>query len=660
MQFYRLIKPLWAQPMIGSGKNKKPNPDFIEAIEGPNTIEDCNLTDEFIKEKNAAGYNVYWFPNHPSESPYQTDVKYLSGKYIDVFDYVFVDMDLKDGVYKTKEDFYNKLREFPVKPTLTLDSGNGVHAYWKMEDLTRDTFVITQLALLKYFNTDDSVWTVLQLMRYPGSKNTKRHKDYVQTTTVADITTGACYKMSDLPKEIYTAVDEESARKAKVHLDRLDGKISTELTEEVDLDSLPKSFVSLMESNKTARDLFNDPKGSYGDRSGADMKLANLLYSKNFSKQDALVVLSNTQKALEKGPHRKEYAFNTIDKVYTDRSKNQFKTVSQIISSSSSQILPPRVLGPDYLDTRVLGKPWRKKELLGLIAGSGVGKTAKALNMIKCIIENNADQNQVFIFYSLEMPAMSVIERWIQLVGDKSPLTDKLYVIDNYDENGLPRNIGLQEIYNFSMDIKKSTGADLGAIVIDHIHLISPMIDPNKQPNFGTFAEYGGYGEKQKLGLGAICSNLKSLVNSLDTFGIILTQTTKEKGVGDTPIGKDGAYGISQYEWIMDRILTIWQPLMRVQKLTDLRFLAFQYVKIREKHKDDKIFENDPKLLLYDLGTGNLSIPDQDQYQVFRELLPQANEARQALQKKESNAYSVQLDLNEVDQLIKNNLQVVK
>jgi hypothetical protein len=545
---------------------------------------------------------------------------------------------------------------------MTVDSGNGVHAYWKISDLTRDKYVFTQFALLRHFNTDDSVWTVLQLMRYPGLKNTKKHQAYIQTDLNKDLSSGQAYTFDQIPKEIFNMLTPEDATKAQTHVDRLDGKHVDTLTQQVDVDQLPDSFVDLMEKDQKIAHLFNDPKAAYGDRSGADMKLANILYSKGFSKQDALAVLSNTQKALEKGLHRQDYAFNTIDKVYIDRTKNHFKTASQMISAAANgeSILPPKIHGPGYLDFKVLGKPWRRRELLGLIAGSGVGKTAKALNIIKETIANNPSNNDVYIFYSLEMPAINVIERWVTLVGDNSPLTDRLYVIDNYDEKGLPRNIGLQEIYNFTADIKKSTGSEIGAIVVDHIHLVSPIIDSNKEPKFGTFAEYGGgFSDKQKLGLGAICSHLKSLVNSLNTFGIILTQTTKEKGVGDTPIGKDGAYGISQYEWIMDRILTIWQPLMRVQANTPLRFLAFQYVKIREKHKDDKIFENDPKLLTYDMSTGNLTIPTAQEYEVFKNLLPEANAAREAIQKKTSNAYSIQLDLADIDSKIKN-LTVVK
>jgi len=84
--YYRLIKPSWGKRYI----KEEENPDFVRNVKGPNIYEGC-FSQEELAEKNAEGYNIYWFPNHPSESPYTKDHKYLSGKDIDVFDFVFVE-----------------------------------------------------------------------------------------------------------------------------------------------------------------------------------------------------------------------------------------------------------------------------------------------------------------------------------------------------------------------------------------------------------------------------------------------------------------------------------------------------------------------------------------------------------------------------------------
>lgn len=649
MQFYRLVKPKWAQPTLANGE---PNPDFIEAIDGPNTHEGCGFTPEFLQEQNAKGYNIYFFPNHPSRDVYAEGVKYLNGKNIDVFNFVFVDMDLKDGKYKTKDDFLHVLLQFPLKPTLVVDSGNGVHAYWRVTDLERSAYVITSLALINHFKTDPSIWTVLQLMRVPQYYNTKRYKDYVQARILEEHSSGASYSIKDFPQEIYQ-LDEKTITKAQNHVNRLEGKVEIDFGKEVNVDEIPDKFVDLMLQNPEIANIFRDPKGTVGDRSSADMKLANILFNRGFNVNEALAVISNTQKALEKGSHRRDYAQMTVGKVYSDRPKHKFKTISEYMRDEANKVLEPQIFGPYYLDYDVLGEPWRRKELLGIIAGSGIGKTAFALNIIRDIIKNNPHNDDVYVFFSLEMSKGQVIKRWLKLVGENSPLADRLYVIDTQDEKGMPSPMGLQEMYEFMTEIKQVTGKHIGAFVVDHFHIISSHINIHKKPNFGIKSEQNtGYGDVQNLSLNGLATQLKSLVKIFDSFGIILTQTTKEKGAGDLPIGRDGAYGCSQYEWIMDRILTIWQPLMRVQHLSKTAFLAFQYAKMREKHSNDKIKEYDPKLLTYDMASGNLNTTTSDQYQEFIALLPQANEARENMIKKKPSSYSIQLNLGGVKEAL--------
>lgn len=648
MQFYRLVKPRWAQPTLSNGE---PNPDFIEAIDGPNTHEGCGFTPEFLREQNAKGYNIYFFPNHPSTDVYKTGVKYLNGRNIDVFNFVFVDMDLKDGKYASKEEFLQVLLQFPLKPTLVVDSGNGVHAYWRVTDLNRASYVITSLALINHFKTDPSIWTVLQLMRVPQYFNTKRHGDYVEAKILEECSTGNVYSIKDFPQTLYQ-LDEKIVVKAQNHINRLEGKVEIDLGKDINADELPDSFVQLMLENPEVARLFHDPK-SVGDRSSADMKLANILFNKGLDVREALAVISNTQKALEKGAHRRDYASLTVSKVYSDRPKHKFKTISEYMRDEAHKVLEAQIFGPHYLDYGVLGEPWRRKELLGVIAGSGIGKTAFALNIIRDIIQNNPHNDDVYVFFSLEMSKGQVIKRWLKLVGENSKLADRLYVIDTQDEKGMPSPVGLQEMYEFMSEIKQVTGKHIGAFVVDHFHIISSHINIHKKPNFGIKSEQNtGYGDVQNLSFNGLATQLKSLVKIFDSFGIILTQTTKEKGAGDLPIGRDGAYGVSQYEWIMDRILTIWQPLMRVQHLSKTAFLAFQYAKMREKHPKDAIKEYDPKLLTYDMTSGNLNTTTSDQFQEFTSLLPQANEVRENMVKKKPSSYSIQLNLDGIKEAL--------
>lgn len=661
MSFYRLIKPDWGKPKLDNGN---PNPKFVKEIVGPNTFEGFNLTEEFLRQKNQEGYNVYFFPNHPSKDVYSEGVKSLSGKHIDVFNFIFVDMDLKDKVYDSKESFLTIVSNFPIKPTMVVDSGNGVHVYWSISGLTRDEYVFAQLALIKHFSTDESVFTTLQLMRMPGFNNTKKHDSYIEAKVLTEYSSNNSYTLDQFPKEVFQALSQEDIKRGQAHLDRLDGKLVINAPEFVNIDEIPEKFFSFINEpkNQESFNIWMEPKGPpYHDRSRNDMKLANTLFKNNFNKKEALAVLSNTQKALSHA-NRRHYAETTIDKVYTDKLNSKFLTVGQRNRTiNEDQNLGSLVKTSWWVDTAVLGNPWRKRELTGLIAGPGVGKTSVTLKWIKDAIENNPDNDDIYVFFSLEMSIGEVVTRWNNLVGKNSPLADRLYVIGNETENFEPRNIGMQEILEDCQELKKLTGKNIGIMAIDHIGLISKHIDIRKKHTFGIDSEQNnGYGNIRTLGMNSIAKQMKPLCKQLDCHIILLTQTTKEKGVGDLPIGKDGAYGISDYENIMDRIVTVWQPLKLVQAQTKLRFMAWQYVKIRSKHINDQIQTDQPKVMVYDLATGDINPTTSEQFEEFMKLYPGTIEIRDAMIKKKGGiGYSIHLN-PAVHNKVKNILGITK
>lgn len=640
--FFRLIKSNWGKQYI----NDEINPGFVRDIPGPNIYEGC-FDEQYINDKNQVGYNIYFFPNHPASNIYTNEKKFLSGKDIDTFNYVFVDMDLKDKIYKSKEAFYDKLATFKLLPTMTIDSGHGVHAYWSVSDLSRDAYVMIQLSLISHFKSDASIWTTLQLMRYPGSLNTKESNNFRSVVDIQKLCSGKSYTVASLLVEL-PPLTEFQQNKMVNHLNKLEGNSIVHISEDINVDELPDSFIDLMYNNDQIYQLFTNPTEFYGDRSSADMKLVNILYNQGISKNDAFAAISNSQKALSKGIHRFEYSIGTVDKAYVDRTKNKFQTVDQKLKNNIQSKAGDPVFGPGFLDC--LYHKWKKKQVMGLIAGPGIGKTSLTLYAFKEMIKNNKDNDDVFIFFSLEMPEEDIISAWTLLIGNDSELNKRLYVIGNEDENDEPRNIGIQQIQEYAEDIKKATGKNIAAVAIDHIGVLSTVIDMTKKYTFGGDQEPPRYGSNiRTLTINNLCTQMKDLAKLLDTFLIVLTQTTKAKGVGDIPVEKDGAYGISQYENIMDYILTVWQPLMRVQSLTDHYFLAWQYAKIRKKHKNDRVQTQQHKLLTYDMDSGNLKTPTESEYMVFVELLPAAMEARETSEKKKCSSYSKSLSIEELD-----------
>ncbi len=275
------------------------------------------------------------------------------------------------------------------------------------------------------------------------------------------------------------------------------------------------------------------------------------------------------------------------------------------------------------------------------------------MKIVKDTIENNPNNDDVFVFISLEQPEQEIVQRWVKLVGNDSPLADRLYVIGNEDEKGEPRNIGIQEIFEYCSDIKKTTGKEIGILSVDHFGIISKHIDTRKKQTFGVSSEKDtGWGDVRVISPNLLATQMKSLAKMLNTFVIVLSQTTKDKGQGDLPIDKDGAYGISQFENIMDYIITIWQPLMRVQNRCQHYFLAWQYAKIRHKHENDKVKTHQQKLLTYVMSTGDLRPPTNDEYSIFSSLIPEAAVARENLSKKKGNIeYSKSIDLLDLQKI---------
>lgn len=622
------------------------NKNFVEEIPGPDVLEG-NFDFEFVQKKNQEGYNAYWFPNHPSDL---ADGIKASGKHIDKFEYCFIDMDLKDGVYNSKKEFLDKIEEFDLQPSLVVDSGNGIHVYWKIGNLTRQSYVEAQFRLINYFQTDESIWTVLQLMRVPGTYNTKTHNEFKETIIHESMSSREIYGIDDL-LEFLPDILPTQELKMERHIAKMDGTYENKFVKTVDPDKLPDKFKKILNdpTSKMSK-LFKDPIETHGDRSGADMKLCNLLFNKDFTREEAFQVMLNTQKARER-VDREDYAATMVEKVYTDRVQYTVPSVSNRIKSGFKKDDATRIYGPPYFDCMTKG--WRRKQVLGIVGAEGIGKTSVTLDIFKFLAQQNPDD--IYLFFSLEMTEGEIVEELTNRIAENEELHDRVYVVANEDDEGNPRHIGLQEIYWYVKDMEKSTGKKVAAIAIDHVSIIGRVINTQKQPDFNLQANAEvGWGEKRTMSLETICGWLKTLAKMLDTFIILQSQTTKEKGgQGDIPITGNAAYGISHFNWYCDYVMGIWQPIRRMYKETDLRVLAWQYSKIRGKRKDDLVQVYDYRLLAFDEYTYEYrSLTDQEEEE-FGNCLMVANKIRKMEEKKQLGGHSYKNSLKRLETILK-------
>ena len=589
MTVYRLIPPKWLPG--------------LPILEG-------RYTDIQIKKYNQQGYNVYFLPNYPSQ--YESGV--IDGTMIDTFDYVFVDMDVKDGIY-TKDSFLEKVAEIAITPTQVVDSGNGIHVYWKLTNLDGMSYLRFQRRLIRLFNTDDSLATLYQLMRKPGTLNTKIKDAPVECVSLYEDSVSYTSEQFD---KLLPAISKEDEAYCLDHYNRTFNidQDQTEIKEE-----LPAKFGKLVRDNAEASELFANQSE---DRSKNDFRLGHLLLANGFTREEALSVLINSAKASQRAPiHRRNYALNIVNKIWTFEADENDLDLSDSVADilmQTEKLEGERFPCYRWIDNTECG--FRLGHVLGLVAGSGVGKTTLALNMFKGFVAANPNYDHFFI--PLEQPAQEIAKRWKNMCGEDTTLHKKVHIISNYDKKGTFRDLSLADIKNYILKYKKKTGRQVGCVVIDHI---------------GVLCNTNRLGQDE--GVKQIAKDMKSLAIETNTFVIMQSQTSREKaGVGDLELNKDAAFGTSVFENFCDYLVTLWQPVKQMYSKGAPTVMAFKFCKIRHKNQlKDVIKEDVPYTMYFNPETELVRQITQDEEKSFTFFLQQAINKRKADRKTEIIPY---------------------
>lgn len=594
----RAILPSWATQKF---------PDRRRVVEG-------ELNETKIKKLNELFYNIYYLPNHPTN---YDSTRNVEGSDIDTFKYVFVDMDLKEGKYPSKDAFYEALGYADIPPSRVVDSGNGVHVYWQVSDLDAMSYLKLQRRLMRKFNTDEAVGQIFQLMRLPGTVNTK-HEDKMSLCEEL-ITENIVYTCEQLDALLFQLTHEDE-QYCQDHFNKTYSL--TDETVKID-DKLPAKFGALLKSSKEVKEIWT---GNTDDRSKGDFRIGHIMFASGFTKEEATSVLVNSAKAMARGPkHRVTYALNIIDKIWTyelepEKTPKLSCSVKEILSRGEAAIKGIRFACNALLDNTVHG--FRLGQVIGLVAGSGVGKTTMAMNMFRWFTELNPEYDHFFV--SLEQPDNEIADRWRTICQQDDRLHDKVHVLSNYTPEGEFRHLSLDDIKDYLLEFKKSTGRQIGTCVIDHI---------------GALKKQSKNGENQALV--DICHQMKAFAVQTNTMVIMQSQAPREKaGIGDIELNKDAAYGTVFFESYVDYLLTIWQPLKRVYSKGAPTVMAFKFCKIRHKNQqEDAIKEDICYQLMLDTQTQRLRELTQTEETSAKFHLNQATNARKQDRKTEIIPY---------------------
>lgn len=600
MKLCRLIAPEWTI------KENKISQRVLEGL----------FSDTQLKAYNKQGYNVYYLPNYPSD--YQKGVT-VEGSHIDTFEYVFVDCDLKDGTYASKDDFLEALGISGILPSRVVDSGNGIHSYWRVINLDAMAYLRFQRRLLRLFSTDEAVGQLFQLMRLPGYYNTKVKDKNLLCEVLAE--SDMQYTAEEMDRLLPPITLEDEAY-CKQHYDRTYNlnQDNTPIS-----DDLPPKFGKLLLDSSEVKDLW---VGATDDRSKSDYRLGHLMFANGFTKAEAMSVLINSAKALQRAPiHRRSYAENIVAKIWTfelNPKKDKLdlsSSVGDILSKSGTTNKGESFRCHKRIDNTVHG--FRLGQVIGLVAGSGVGKTAFALNMFRWFAQENPDCHHFFV--PLEQTANEIADRWKTMCGNDTSMHHKVHVLSNYDDNGDFRHLSLDQIKDYIIRWQETTGNKIGCVVIDHI---------------GALKKKDGKDEKQDLV--TICHTMKAFAVQTNTLLVMQSQSSREKaGIGDLELNKDAAYGTIFFEAYCDYLITLWQPLKRCHSNPDCPTVtAFKFCKIRHKKaKKDIIKEDTPYYLSFNSDTELLEDMTQVEAENFSLWLLQAINKRKADRKTELTEY---------------------
>ena len=589
MQHLRLILAGWA---------KKEMPDRPKVMEGL-------FSSAEVSKLNAVGYNVYYLPN--GVSTYESGT--TDGSHIDTWEWVFVDMDLKDKVYESKDAFLEAVGAANIPPTKIVDSGNGLHVYWRVSNLDANSYLRLQRRIMRLLRTDEATTSIYQLMRLPGTANTKVRGHFLPCEDLGEYET--VYTAEDLSNALPPCTPADELASAEHYNRTFERYAGTAVSEE-----MPPKFGKMLKQSAEARDLW---AGTVDDRSKADYRLGHLMFANSFTRNEAMSVLANSAKALQRAPkHRVSYAENIVDKIWTfeetpaaDRSALS-SSVKDILMKSKGVVKGTPFRCHPRIDNTEHG--FRLGQVLGLVAGSGVGKTAFALNMFRWFTQNNPDYHHFFV--PLEQPANEIADRWATMCGQDTSLHDKVHILSNYDDDGNFRHLSLDEIKDYIVEFQTTTGCKVGCIVIDHI---------------GALKKKGKAGENQDLM--DICHSMKAFAIQTNTFLVMQSQSSREKaGIGDLELNKDAAYGTVYFESYCDYLVTIWQPLKRCHSEPSCPTVtAFKFCKIRHKKANKDIIKEDVCYWMYfDSETELMRDLTQDEMTSFKYFLPKATNMRKA------------------------------
>lgn len=214
-------------------------------------------------------------------------------------------------------------------------------------------------------------------------------------------------------------------------------------------------------------------------------------------------------------------------------------------------------------------------EVAVLLARSGVGKTAAALNLIRNVI---VGQKVPVLFYSLEMPVAQIYERICQISGE----------IDGRQVESIYRRGEDAEVYEVACkNFGKLYVCDQDFLTIDELRDFYELATREKvmQAPGLIVIDYlgrmkGGHGSSYEI-TSELVKNMKNLAKELDVAVVYLHQTSREGGTGKEPVTIKMARDSGQVEESADYVVGMWRPELEQSYDKEEEEMMWGFLKVR-------------------------------------------------------------------------------
>lgn len=395
-------------------------------ISGRDFGTDAEAAHAWAMQRNADSLGIYWSVNRVRAGLHSKPAK----ADISAARFVHVDLDPPKGATWTQEEKLKqieRLQEAKVYPSLIVDSGNGLHGYWRLEDdcTAHDVIEGINRALSADF-TADACWNIDRILRVPGTINWPNAKKASagREPCLASIVEREDGESSvEQLKAAFGWAEAPNKGSDRPNHPANDESLGTDLITPDDLG---------LSASDELRSAIEYPPGN--DRSGDGLAVARLMANSKFADEQILGILLNPANAVsahfldQRDPRRA--ALRAIAFVRSNDGERSSKTDAQT-DKTKADAVPLLQDSATFCDARtpadyLIDGSVRDGWLYTLTAPTGHGKSAVALAITYAIAKggflgSHAIKQGRVLFLAGENPD-DIRERWIAMCergGDK-------------------------------------------------------------------------------------------------------------------------------------------------------------------------------------------------------------------------------------------------